>query len=84
MTALDEVVDWFNLGIQLGVTHSTLTIIQIEQQKVVDRRREMLVKWLNGSSECTKVSLTTALRKIKCNVTDVPITSELIISAWIA
>ena len=84
MIALDEVVDWFNLGIQLGVTHSTLTIIQIEQQKVVDRRREMLVTWLNGGSECTKVSLRTALRKIKCNVTDVQTTSELIISAWIA
>ena len=63
------------------MTHSTLNIIQIEQQKVVDRRREMLVTWLNGGSECTKVSLRTALRKIKCNVTDVQTTSELIISA---
>ena len=66
------------------MTHSTLSIIQIEQQKVADRKREMLVTWLNGSSECTKVSLRTALRKIKCNVTDVQTTSELIISAWIA
>lgn len=80
MIALCEVVEWFDLGIQLGVHHSTLSEINIEQQKVEGRRREMLVKWLKGSSECTKLSLRTALRKIKCNVTDVPqTTSEQII-----
>ena len=39
--------EWLNLGLQLGVSHRALKIIQMENHHVVEHCfREMLAKWL--------------------------------------
>ena len=66
LTALKQVYQWFNLGLQLGVPYHTLKIIEREQrERVEDSKREMLVAWLQGQGGVTsKQFLLTALRKI--------------------
>ena len=65
--ALKPTVDWINLGIHLGVSHAELKAIEREQMgRVVDCKREMLVKWLDGSDDPTKQELINALGKITC------------------
>ena len=66
MKTLNQVNQWFNLGIQLGVPHYTLEAIEIERrERVADSRREMLVAWLKGQGgEPSKQLLETALRNI--------------------
>ena len=62
MTALKPTVEWFNLGMYLGVSNSDLKEIEIEQrERVQDCKRVMLVKWLNGSDDSTKERLISAL-----------------------
>ena len=62
MTALKPTVEWFNLGMYLGVSDSDLKEIEREQRgRVQDCKREMLVKWLNSSDDCTKEQLINAL-----------------------
>ena len=64
MTALVSVVDWFTLGVYLGVEYHTLMginkmqiINQIETCKII-----MLKAWLKNSEEaCTKQQLLSAL-----------------------
>ena len=67
MVALEPVVQWFNLGVYLGVKTATLEKIKIEErERVEDCKREMLIAWLPRSSEepCTKQQLESALIKI--------------------
>ena len=62
MKALKPTVEWFNLGMYLGVSNSDLKEIEIERrERVQDCKREMLVKWLNGSDDPTKEQLISAL-----------------------
>ena len=66
IVALKSVVQWFNLGVHLGVETTTLEKIKIEErERVEDCKREMLIAWLRGSEEpCTKQQLESALLKI--------------------
>ena len=66
MVALEPVVQWFNLGVYLGVKTATLEKIKIEErERVEDCKREMLIAWLRSSEEpCTKQQLESALMKI--------------------
>ena len=65
LTALKQVDQWFNLGLQLRVPYHTLKKIEREQRGLVeDSKREMLVAWLQGQGgEPSKQLLVTALRK---------------------
>lgn len=65
MKALKPTVEWFNLGMYLGVSDSDLKEIEREQMgRVQDCKREMLVKWLNGSDNPTVEQLISALWEI--------------------
>ena len=58
MKALEPTFEWLNLGMYLGVSDSDLKEIEREQiRRVQDCKREMLVKWLNGSDVPTKEQL---------------------------
>ena len=63
MTALVSVVDWFTLGVYLGVEYHTLKKIEKEHKNEIDRCKiDMLEAWLKNSEEaCTKHQLSTAL-----------------------
>ena len=65
-TAIKQVNQWFDLGLQLGVPYHTLDIIKIEmRENVADSKRKMLVAWLQGSGgEPSKQFLVKALRNI--------------------
>ena len=62
-SALVSVVDWFTLGVYLGVEYHTLKKIEIEHKNNIDRCKiDMLGEWLNNPEEaCTKHQLSTAL-----------------------
>ena len=70
LTALKQVYQWFNLGLQLGVPYHTLKSIEREErERVEDSKREMLAAWLNGQGgEPRKQFLVTALRNINAVV----------------
>lgn len=62
MKALKPTVEWVNLGVYLGVSDSDLKEIDREQSgRVQDCKGKMLMKWLNGSDDCTKKQLINAL-----------------------
>ena len=63
MTALVTVVDWFTLGVYLGVKCHTLEEIRIQHRDHVSHcKLDMLKAWLRSSEElCTKHQLSTAL-----------------------
>ena len=62
MKALKPTVEWFNLGMYLGVNDSDLKEIEREQMgRVQDCKREMLVKWLICSDNPTVEQLISAL-----------------------
>ena len=67
LTALWQVYQWFDLGLQLGVPYHSLKEIEKEQRGGVrDSKREMLVAWLQGQGgEPSKQFLVTALRRCK-------------------
>ena len=68
LTALWQVYQWFDLGLQLGVPYHSLKKIEKEQGGAVeDSKREMLVAWLKGQG-ASKQALMTALRNMKCNM----------------
>ena len=71
LAALRSLVHWFNLGLELGLHHSTLECIQQEQrERVGDCRREMLTAWLRQRDKVLEVGvpswrvLETALRRM--------------------
>ena len=63
MTALVSVVDWFTLGVYLGVEYHTLEEIRIQRRDHVSHcKSDMLIAWLKSSKEpCTKHQLSNAL-----------------------
>ena len=62
MTALVTVVDWFTLGVYLGVKCHTLEEIREDLRAVSRCKLNMLITWLRSSDElCTKHQLSTAL-----------------------
>ena len=66
---LSEVCEkWFNIGIQLKITHGTLKIIEADYKKVEECCREMLHTWLTQEPEPTWAALVEALKSpsLKC------------------
>ena len=53
---------WFNLGLQLGLTHTDLEAIELTYLNIGDRRREMLSIWLNTSLGPCRKDLLEALK----------------------
>ena len=49
---LKSIDNWINLGLFLGMEHSTLKKIERDERgQVEDCKREMLVEWLKSSEE---------------------------------
>ena len=45
---LYDIVEWYLLGVYLDIPETDLEVIKCENDKVRDRRREMLSSWLTG------------------------------------
>ena len=69
MTALVSVIDWFTLGVYLGVEYHTPKKIEIEKRNEIDRCKiDMLGEWLASSPGdfhrlLTSTSTSDSLRK---------------------
>ena len=62
MIALVSVVDWFSLGLILGVKYYILEGIRHDNRNHAHQcKLEMLVAWLKSSMDCNKHQLSTAL-----------------------
>ena len=67
----DTACQWYNLGLQLGISCFTLDAIETDQRGVQICLIEMLKAWLKGQGgECTKHTLRTALSNINCRIVD--------------
>ena len=67
----DTACQWYNLGLQLGISCFALDAIETDLRGVQICLREMLKAWLKGQGgECTKHTLRTALSNINCRVVD--------------
>lgn len=69
--AIINLIDWMDIGLQLGLSKYLLDTIKMEQkERVKDCRREMLVAWLKKKDDVSSVGnpswsvLKAALRKI--------------------
>ena len=67
VNALVDVSDWRTLGIQLKVDFSTLNAIERDYPKVVDRKYQMLYKWILNKPSATWEDIVTALREMNLN-----------------
>ena len=68
MTALNDVHQWFELGVHLGLRHSALRSIEDYRRGDVNKcRMDMLAQWLtNGpENERNKHFLESALQKLR-------------------
>ena len=66
---VQEVHEWFDLGLHLRVKYGALKAIEADYRKVKQCMREMLAAWLKGQGgECTKHTLRTALLNIDCKI----------------
>ena len=72
--ALRTINNWMNLGLFLGIEHSTLQKIDREERgRVEDCKREMLSEWLRSSDiPCTKEHLTRAVMSMRSHPTTEP------------
>ena len=62
---LNEVTDWFQLGLRLGIKHADLTIIERNHKDDTERcKEEMLAHWLRNFSNASRRMLVSALREI--------------------
>ena len=69
---LSSLVNWFGLGIQLGIYHHELKKIELEERGSVDRcLAAMLLRWMNEKDDikafggATKGKLVSALKEIE-------------------
>ena len=63
MIALAPVIDWFTLGLILGVDYHTLEKIRIQHRdRVIHYKSDMLIAWLQIKGSCTKQQLLNAFR----------------------
>ena len=70
MTALKKVYcQWKSLGLYLGLDYFALKTIERNNHYVEECMMEMLATWGQGG-ECSRVTLKTALLKIKCTVSE--------------
>ena len=66
ISQLEEVVDWFHLGLYLGVPeHELLSIDNAKRGDVKECRTGMLVWWLQSGTQRTWTSAVRALEAIK-------------------
>ena len=72
MMALKHVVcEWRELGLYLGLDHSSLKVIMKDRREQRDCLIDMLDAWQKGQGhDCNKQNLRRALEKIKCNILD--------------
>ena len=65
MIELKLIIKWCDLGVHLGLSHTTLQAIEIERRERVEEcKREMLVAWLRSDTNFTKQDLISALSKL--------------------
>ena len=65
--SVKEIVDWKDLGLKLGLFYSTLEEIELDHNRVKNRKREMLAAWLKGednSKDRTWSTLVEAVHKV--------------------
>ena len=69
---LSPLVNWFGLGIQLGIYYHELKKIELEERGSVDRcLADMLLRWMNEKDDvkafggATKGNLVSALKEIE-------------------
>lgn len=60
---LTEVINWFELGVQLGIPVHTLLEIRVDCRLTRECRMQMLIKW-GEIEKCTWLKLIKALIKI--------------------
>ena len=75
LNALERVIDWHSLGLQLGILYPTLEKIKENNRENVDKcKKAVIAAWLNKEYDVLKFGvplwsvLKAALRKIKENV----------------
>ena len=49
--SVKEIVDWKDLGLKLGLFYSTLEEIELDHNRVKNRKRDMLAAWLRGEDD---------------------------------
>ena len=65
--SIKEIVDWKDLGLKLGLYLSTLEEIELDHNRVKNRKREMLAAWLrreDNSKDRTWSTLVDAVHKM--------------------
>ena len=67
LKSLEQVVyRWFDLGLQLGLSDGVLHAIEHDYQRIGDRKREMVSKWMTSAAlNPTWCSLAKALHAIE-------------------
>ena len=70
LKSLEQVVyRWFDLGLQLGLSDGVLHAIEHDYQRIGDRKREMVSKWMTSPAlNPTWCSLAKALHAIELHV----------------
>ena len=70
LKSLEQVVyDWFELGLQLGLSDGVLHAIEHDCHRIGERKREMVSKWMNSATlNPTWCSLANALHAVDMNV----------------
>ena len=59
-----KVVDWYNLGLKLGIECYDLEVIQADHTGVKAQTRAMFIKWLKICTTPSWKAIITALKKI--------------------
>ena len=66
ISQLDEVVDWFHLGLYLDIPTHQLLSIEVERMKHVQRcRTDLLGWWLQHGKQLTWTAMVRALERIR-------------------
>ena len=65
VVAVWDVIEWHDLGLQLGLPENLLRSIEVDHPNIGDRRRMMLSKWLEFDPEASWEKLIAALMTIR-------------------
>ena len=65
VTQLDEVVDWFKLGILLDISSSKLKRIRADHRETNACKTEMLVMWMEQTTNASWTTVVRALVEIR-------------------
>ena len=65
VNAVRDVIEWHDLGLELGLPESVLQSIEADHRYIGDRRRMMLSKWLDFDQEASWEKLIAALMTIR-------------------